>query len=88
MSEPIAEVGAQAPPAKSSFFEDVVDVFFNPKAVFERRANSSPWPAIITCAVLMAIIALATFNVMSAVFDAEWTRNTAKVLKANPNMTQ
>jgi hypothetical protein len=88
MTEPTAVADAQTPPAKPSFFEDIIDVFFNPIAVFRRRANSSPWPALITCAVLSAIIALATFNVISPVLDAEWTRNSAKILKANPNMTQ
>lgn len=88
MTEPATALGAQAPAAKSSFFEDVIDVFFNPIAVFRRRADKSPWPAIIACAVLTAIVAIATYNAISPALDAEFARASAKAIKANPQITQ
>jgi len=88
MTEPATAMSAEAPAAKPSFFEDIIDVFFNPAAVFRRRQNSSPWPAILLCAVLSAVIGIATYNVLAPVFDAEFARQSAKILKSNPNMTQ
>jgi len=88
MTEPATALSAEAPPAKPSFFEDVIDVFFNPAAVFRRRADKSPWPAILTCAVLSAIVAIATYNALSPAFDAEFARSSAKAIKANPQITQ
>jgi Yip1-like protein len=88
MTEPATAMGAEVAPAKSSLFEDIIDVFFNPSAVFRRRADKSPWPAIITCAVLSAVIAIATYNALAPVFDAEFARSSAKAIKANPQVTQ
>lgn len=88
MTEPTAVADAQTPPAKPSFFEDVIDVFFNPIGVFRRRADSSPWPAIITCAVLSALIAIATYKTLIPAFDADFARNSAKILAKSPQATQ
>jgi hypothetical protein len=88
MTEPATVAGAAAPVSKPSFFEDIIDVFFNPAAVFRRRADKSPWPAIITCAVLSAIVAIATYNALAPALDAEFARASAKAIKANPQITQ
>lgn len=88
MTEPTAMADMPAAPAKPSFLEDIIDVFFNPIAVFRRRADRSPWPAIITCAVLSALIAIATYNTLIPAFDADFARNSAKMLKQNPQLTQ
>jgi len=73
---------------KTSFWEDVFDIFVTPAAVFRRRQNSSFWPPMLLVAISIAIIAFATFNVMQPVFDAEFTRGVAKATASNPQAAQ
>jgi hypothetical protein len=69
--------------AKSpSFLEDIVDVFYAPAAVFERRRNGGFGAALVLFAVLMAVMFYAGRPVMQPMFD----RQIAKV-EANPNMS-
>jgi hypothetical protein len=69
---------------KTSFWEDVFDIFVSPAAVFRRRQNSSIWPPMLFVAIAIAIIVFATFNTLQPIFDAEFTRAMAK----NPQTAQ
>jgi hypothetical protein len=75
------------PAPKVSFWEDVIDIFVSPTAVFRRRQNTSPWPPILFVAISIAVIFFATYNVLSPIFDAEFSRNTAKMIEKNPQLT-
>jgi hypothetical protein len=72
---------------KSSFWEDVIDIFVQPVAVFRRRQNTSPWPPMLFVAISIALIFFVTFNTLEPIFDAEVSRNTAKAMAKNPQMT-
>ena len=76
-----------APAAKTSFWEDVIDIFFQPSAVFRRRQNSSVWPPLLFVALSIAVIFFITFNTLEPLFDAEFNRQMAKVMAKNPQMT-
>ena len=70
--------------SKTSFWEDVFDIFVTPAAVFRRRQYSSVWPPMLFVAIAIAIIVFATFNTLQPVFDAEFSRAMAK----NPQAAQ
>jgi hypothetical protein len=73
---------------KTSFWEDVFDIFVSPAAVFRRRQNSSVWPPMLFVAISIGIIFFATFNTLEPAFDAEFARNTAKAIAKNPQAAQ
>jgi Yip1 domain len=77
-----------APAPKTSFWEDVFDIFVSPAAVFRRRENSSFWPPMLLVAISIAIIVFATFNTLQPIFDAEYSRAIAKAVAKNPQAAQ
>ena len=79
--------GSAAPVTTPSFWEDVIDIFFQPAAVFRRRETKSVWPPMLFVAIAIAIIFAATFNTIEPAFDAEFTRNMSKAMAKNPQMT-
>jgi len=74
-------------PTKSSFWEDVIDIFYQPTAVFRRREKSSPWAPMLFVAISVAVIFFVTFNTLEPIFDAEFKRSTAKAMANNPQVT-
>ena len=72
---------------KTSFWEDVIDIFVSPAAVFRRREKSSVWPPMLFVALSIAVIFFATFNTLEPIFDAEFSRRTAKMMAQNPALT-
>ena len=81
-------VPANTPVApQASLWEDFIDIFTSPSAVFRRRENSGFGMQLLIVTVLFAIIILGTKSLMQPVFDAEMARQTAQVLKAHPEIT-
>ena len=72
---------------KTSFWEDVIDIFVSPAAVFRRREKTSVWPPMLFVALSIAVIFFATFNTLEPIFDAEFSRRTAKMMAQNPALT-
>src|SRR5947209_4875032 len=87
MSEPIA-VSATAVPEKASFWEDLIDIFYQPSAVFARRRTASAWPPYLFVVLALSIITFATFNSVAPAIEADMRRGMAKVMEQNPAMTQ
>jgi Yip1 domain len=83
MTESTANV-TTAPGKASSFWEDVVDIFFQPAAVFRRREGKSAWPPLLFVSIAVGIITFATFNTLEPIFDAEFARGTAAAIAKNP----
>ncbi|HEY4217959.1 MAG TPA: Yip1 family protein [Gemmatimonadaceae bacterium] len=75
------------PPASTSFWEDLIDIFFQPAAVFRRRATKSVWPPMLFVAIAVGVIFAATFNTIEPAFDAEFSRGMALAMSKNPQMT-
>ncbi len=88
MTEITGSTVAGAPPAQPSFWEDVIDIFIHPADVYRRRKDKSVWPPMLLVAVLIGVIGFATFDMLSPVFEAEFTRNTAKAIAENPQMAE
>ncbi len=79
---------APTPVEKASVWEDFLDIFYAPSKVFARRANGNFWIPLLVVTILIAALAFANRNIMRPMFDAEFARNAAATLKANPNITQ
>jgi len=87
MTNPAA-VSTPAPAQKpASFWEDLIDIFFQPVDVFRRREYASFWPPLIAVAVLTAVFAVANTNVLQPIIDAEMSRQMAQMMKSNPRFT-
>jgi len=88
MTEPaVVERTVPAPP-KVSFWEELIDIFFSPVGVFRRQENKSFWPPMLFVALSIGVIVFATFNTLEPIFDAEFTRSTAKQVAGNPTPEQ
>jgi hypothetical protein len=74
MTEPAESDRVAKPAPPPSFWEDVIDIFFSPAAVFRRRRGKSVWPPMLFVAIASAIIFYGTFNTLEPLFEAEFTR--------------
>jgi hypothetical protein len=89
MSEPVAiNVSAPPVPEKASFWEDLIDIFYQPSAVFARRRAASAWPPYLFVVLALGIITFATYNAIEPAIQADMQRAMTKVMEQNPNMTQ
>ena len=87
MSEPSAAATASAAPKQPSFWEDLIDIFFQPADVFRRRQNSSVWPPMLFVAIGIGVVFFVTFNTLQPIFEAEFARGIAKTTANNPQIT-
>lgn len=74
--------------AKASFWEDLIDIYLQPAAVFRRREHTSVWPPMLFVAIAIGVVFFATFNTLQPMFDAEFTRASAKAIAKNPQVSQ
>ena len=82
MSDPIT-----AAPEKASAFEDIIDMFFSPSKVFERRRNEGGvWLPLIITSLVFGLGFLFARGVIGNALDAEINRGMAQAAK-NPQMT-
>lgn len=87
-SAPGDNLDASPAPAKpASRWEDFIDIFYAPSSVYERRANSGFGIPMFVVAVLVGVIALANSGVMQPIMDAEFARQTAAMMRKNPQIT-
>lgn len=75
-------------PAKTSVWEDFVDIFTSPSAVFERRRDGQFGMALAILAVLTGILAFALHNGLAPVMDAVIAKQQAAIMAKNPAITQ
>jgi hypothetical protein len=70
---------------KSSVFEDIVDVFYAPSAVFERRKNAGYGAAFLIYVLVAAVMFYAARPVLRPMFEKQIGQQIEK-LQANPNI--
>jgi hypothetical protein len=76
-----------APPVKSTpLWEDFIDIFYAPSAVFERRRNANPWPMIIIITVVIVALSVLTFDSIVNVIEPMMRRGIDKAAAANPQV--
>lgn len=76
------DTGFDAPPPpkpeKASVLDDFMDIFYNPSAVFARRADGKFWLPLLIVTVLLGLIFLANRDLIDPIMEAEFDRAMAK----------
>lgn len=72
----------------SSRWDDYLDVFLAPSDLFTRRSDGKFGQALLVLMILMTIAWFGTKTAMQPVMDAEFSRNIAAAMKANPSLTE
>jgi type IV secretory pathway VirB2 component (pilin) len=89
MSDPaIANASSPAIPEKASFWEDLIDIFYQPSAVFARRRTATAWPPYLFIVIAMAVLTIATYNSLEPAMTSDLQRVMQKTMEHNPQMTQ
>ena len=78
----------EPPPEKTSLWEDFIEIFFAPSAVFARRRDGRFWLALIVYTVLFGILFYASQGPLAAVFDGEFRRGMERAAEAGNQMTE
>lgn len=84
MSDPTAPA---ASPAAPSFVEDLVDIWYAPSAVFARRAKTGFLAIMSFVTLAIGGLYVANRGVTQSIFEGEYRRQTAEVMRQNPNVT-
>ena len=84
----MTDAAAPPTPAKSSVFEDFVDIFFQPSAVFERRRDGQFGLALVILAVVTGVLAFVLHNGLAPIMDAVIAKQQAAMMAKNPQLTQ
>ncbi len=87
MSEPGGVATASPPqPEKAAVWEDFIDIFYEPRAVYERRLGGKSWPVLLVLTILLTALFFAWYHAFGAVFDVEMQRAAAKRLADNAEL--
>jgi Yip1 domain. len=83
----MTDATAAAPtPSKASLWEDFIDIFYQPSAVFDRRRDGKYGLALLAFVVISVILFIVLKNGMAPIQDAEMAKATAAMAK-NPNVS-
>ena len=72
---------------KTGVFDDFVDIITSPAKVFERRQDGKFGTHLLILTVVCVALFFIFKSAMEPIFDAEFSRNAAKMMAKNPNMT-
>jgi hypothetical protein len=71
-----------------SVWEDLLEIFYAPTEVFERRRDTPAFGLALTIfVVLIVALSFAFRGLMEPIFDAEFQRGMTQAMKQNPNLT-
>jgi len=85
MASPVP--GPASAAEKVGLYEDFVDIFAAPSAVFARRATSGAGAAFLIVWIVLSLVTFSGRSVMAPIVDAQMARSEAAMLKQNPNVT-
>ncbi len=78
----------ERPVGAPSLFEDLLDVLYQPAAVFERRRDTAAFGlALLVVTLLIVGLSFAFKGVMEPIFDVEFKRGMVQAMKQNPQLT-
>jgi hypothetical protein len=72
--------------AQTAIWEDFIDIFYAPSAVFRRREHGSVVIPLLVVTVLTAAIFYLNSGALRPLFDAEFDRNMAAAMRDNPKL--
>ena len=79
---------ASPAPESASLWEDFLEIFIKPAAVFERRKAAGFAVPLIILTVVFAVLFIGLKGAFQPIMDAENARAMAKVIAKNPQMTE
>ncbi|MEP6857186.1 MAG: hypothetical protein ABI994_02290, partial [Gemmatimonadales bacterium] len=68
-------------PGRAGLWEDFVDIFYDPSAVFARRADGKYGMALLLLIAVGTVLFFLTKNAMSPIMDAEFARQGAAAMR-------
>ena len=74
-------------PQRVAIWEDFIDMFYAPSAVFRRREHGSVFIPLIVVTLLTGAIFYLNSGALSPLFDAEFDRQMAAAMRNNPKIT-
>ena len=84
----MSDVTPPPAPPTTPFWEDLVDIFTSPSAVFERRREDPVFfMPLVVVTVAVGLIMYLTRDLSAPIFDAEFARGLAVAQRQNPNLT-
>lgn len=83
----MTDATAAPAPAKTSLWEDFIDILYQPSAVFERRRDGKFGMALLALVVLMGVLSVALHNGLAPMMDAEMAKAAAAMAAKNPQIT-
>jgi hypothetical protein len=78
---------APAADKSASWWEDFIDIFYAPSAVYARRANAGFGLPMLVVTVILGLVVFAMFGAMQPIMDAEFQRGAAAAMRSNPQIT-
>lgn len=79
--------GPQPTAAEAPGAVDLAEIFYRPSSVFQRRRNADFGLPLVVLIAGSVVLYYATRGLLQPVFDAEWARNTAAILRSKPTLT-
>jgi len=70
----------------TAIWEDFIDIFYSPSAVFRRRENGSVFIPLVVVTLLTGAIFYLNSGALQPLFDADFDRQMAVAMRANPNI--
>ena len=74
-------------PTSAAVWEDFIDIFYAPSAVFSRRERGSAWIPLLVVTLLVGGLFFINSGVLQPIMDAEFDRQMALAMRNNPQMT-
>ena len=71
---------------RAAVWEDFIDIFYAPSAVFRRRENGNFFIPLAVITIICGALFYLNSGVLQPVFDAEFDRQMAAVMRQNPNI--
>ncbi len=76
-----------APPPKASVWEDLVDIWYAPSTVFQRRENGNFGIALVVLTVVVTALFFASRGALAPIFDAQMAKQMDLLHTTRPEMT-
>lgn len=80
-----AQATPVAPP-RAAIWEDFIDIFYAPSAVFRRRENGNFFIPLVIITILCGALFYLNSGALQPMFDAEFDRQMATTMRQNPNI--
>ena len=74
-------------PGRAGLWEDFVDIFYAPSSVFARRSDGNFGMPLLFLVLVGTVLFFLTKGATQPIMDAEFTRQTAAMMRKNPNLT-